>query len=63
MSPGEVQALHAKVDALTTDVVGLKVDVATIKASMLTTPKLLTALTACGAIITTLFVIIEKIGR
>ena len=63
LSPSEVAALHAKFDDLADEVVTLKVDVATIKASMLTTPKLLTALAACGAVITALVMIIEKVAR
>lgn len=62
MSPGEIAALHHKFDALSEDVVGLKVDVATIKASMLTTPKLVGALVGACAIVGFLITMIEKVG-
>lgn len=62
MSPGEIAALHHKFDALSEDVVGLKVDMASVKASMLTMPKLVGALVGACAIVGFLITMIEKVG-
>lgn len=62
MSPGELAALNRKFDALSDDVVTLKVDMASVKASMLTMPKLLVALVAACSVVGFLITMIEKVG-
>ena len=61
MSPGELAALNRKFDTLNDDVVSLKVDLASVKASMLTMPKLLAALTAACSVVAFLMLFIERV--